>query len=247
MLKKSQKTNKQPLAIQVKNLVVAYNDLVILDNISFEIVQGSISAVIGPNGSGKTTLIKSILSLVPFSGGEVKFLGKDLNQVRKNIGYVPQRFQFDRDFPITVKEFLKLADKKASDRRIKIKLKDVGLPIESLSKRVGTLSGGQLQRLLIAQAVLNDPAILILDEPSAGIDVAGEAAFYDIVRHLNTEHNATILMVSHDITAISTVVDNVICVNRNLLCAGPPKLALTQKNLEELYGRGVNIYEHHKH
>lgn len=247
MPKPSRKTNKKVPAIFIEKLVVGYDDLVVIDKISFSIKKGSITALIGPNGSGKTTMMKSILGLIPTKEGTVELFGKPLKDVRGEIGYVPQRFEFDRDFPITVDEFLRLAGPKVSKKKIQTKLKDVGLPLSSLKKRVGTLSGGQFQRLLIAQAILNDPTLLFLDEPSTGIDVAGEEAFYQVIQHLNKVHDTTVLMVSHDITAISAVVDNVICVNKKLLCVGPPSKALTRKTLEGLYGGGVSVYEHHAH
>ncbi|MFH1089007.1 MAG: metal ABC transporter ATP-binding protein [Candidatus Uhrbacteria bacterium] len=239
-------TNNEP-AIFVENLSVRYGEHAVVDGVSFSIEQGKIAAIVGPNGSGKTTLMKAILGLVP-SRGEIIVLGQHLHDVRSRVGYVPQRFTFDRDFPITVEEFLNLArSSKCASSRITTVIKEVGLTPLILHKHLGNLSGGQLQRILIAQAILHDPAILFLDEPATGIDVVGETAIHDVIEHLNKEHGTTVLMVSHDIAMISTLVDQVLCLNKKLLCSGPPKKALTQKSLGDLFGSHHSFYEHHQH
>jgi ABC-type Mn2+/Zn2+ transport system ATPase subunit len=242
----SKTTNNEP-AIFVENLSVKYGEHAVVDNVSFSIEQGKIAAIVGPNGSGKTTLMKAILGLVP-SRGEIIVLGQHLHDVRSRVGYVPQRFTFDRDFPITVEEFLNLArSSKCASSRITTVVKEVGLTPLILHKHLGNLSGGQLQRILIAQAILHDPAILFLDEPATGIDVVGETAIHDVIEHLNKEHGTTVLMVSHDIAMISSLVDQVLCLNKKLLCSGPPKKALTQKSLGDLFGSHHSFYEHHQH
>jgi len=239
-------TNNEP-AIFVENLSVKYGEHAVVDNVSFSIEQGKIAAIVGPNGSGKTTLMKAILGLIP-SRGEIIVLGQHLHDVRSRVGYVPQRFTFDRDFPITVEEFLNLArSSSCATSRITTVIKEVGLTPLVLHKQLGHLSGGQLQRILIAQAILHDPAILFLDEPATGIDVVGETAIHDVIEHLNKEHNTTVLMVSHDIAMISSLVDQVLCLNKKLLCSGPPKKALTQKSLSDLFGSHHSFYEHHQH
>jgi len=242
----SKTTNNEP-AIFVENLSVRYGEHAVVDNVSFSIESGKIAAIVGPNGSGKTTLMKAILGLVP-SRGEIIVLGQHLHDVRSRVGYVPQRFTFDRDFPITVEEFLNLArSSKCASSRITTVVKEVGLTPLILHKHLGNLSGGQLQRILIAQAILHDPAILFLDEPATGIDVVGETAIHDVIEHLNKEHGTTVLMVSHDIAMISSLVDQVLCLNKKLLCSGPPKKALTQKSLGDLFGSHHSFYEHHQH
>jgi len=253
MPESSKKTsNNNVPAISVENVTVNYGPLVVVDDVSFDIEQGSIAAVIGPNGSGKTTLLRAILGLTPLRSGEITILGKHLHTMRQMIGYVPQRFEFDRDFPITVREFMDLARRLRCPRhilpaRIAEKIKEVGLPKEVLDKHLGELSGGQLQRVLVAQGIINDPAILFLDEPSSGVDIAGEATIYSIIEHLNREHNTTVVMVSHDIGMISHVVDTVICINRKMLCFGPPRTALTAHRIEEVFGGHSSPYDHHQH
>lgn len=250
MPKQSSKTSKTE-AVGVERLTVAYDRELVIESISFSVKKGDIVAIIGPNGSGKTTLVKTILGLVKPKSGSVKLLGKHLHEVRDRIGYVPQKFNFDRSFPITVREFLELALHESSEKHlIEETVKEVGLTPQILPKLLGTLSGGQLQRVLIAQAVINKPELLILDEPSTGIDVVGEETFYEIIRHLNEEHDTTVILISHDISMVSSKVDQVICVNKQLLCSGPPKKTLTKATLEKVFGK-QGIYEHghtsHKH
>lgn len=234
-------------AVTVADCVVAYGDNVVIEGVSFEIERGQIAALIGPNGSGKTTMMRAILELVPLRRGEIRLFGKKLREVRDKISYVPQRFDFDHDFPITVEEFLDLGRRTAPRSRIAEKIAEVGLEPGILQTRLGHLSGGQLQRVLIAQAIMGDPEILFLDEPSSGVDIAGEATFYEIIEHLNREHGTTIVLVSHDIAVVSALVDQVICINKTLLCYGPPRKALTERKLSELFGHGVGYFEHEGH
>jgi ABC-type Mn2+/Zn2+ transport system ATPase subunit len=252
MPESSKKTSNNVPAISVEHVTVSYGSLAVIDDVSFEIEQGSIAAVIGPNGSGKTTLLRAILGLTPTQSGDIMIMGKHLHTMRQVIGYVPQRFDFDRNFPITVREFMDLARRLHCQRhvpppRIAEKIKEVGLPRDVLDKHLGELSGGQLQRVLVAQGIINDPAILFLDEPSSGVDITGEATIYSIIEHLNREHNTTVVMVSHDIGMISHVVDTVICINRKMLCFGPPKTALTAHRIEEVFGGHSSPYDHHQH
>ena len=125
---------------------------------------------------------------------------------------------------------------------------EVGLPASILKQQLGQLSGGQLQRVLIAQAVLNNPDLLVLDEPASGIDIVGEEAFYDIIRHLNREHDTTVLMVSHELSVVSKLVDTVVCLNHKMICFGPPKKLLTTKGIGRIFGDQTQIFEHgHTH
>lgn len=241
-------TSNPPIAVEAKGIRVTFEDHVVLEEISFAIPAGTMAAIIGPNGSGKTTLVKTLLGLIRPTAGTVEFFGHHLHESRGEIGYVPQRFTFEKTFPMTVAEFLNLnkhahTPASASEEAIK----EVGLTPLILEKALGTLSGGQLQRVLVASAILNHPSILFLDEPATGIDVAGEEALYDVLAHLNREHHTTILMVSHDIAMVSELVDTVICINKKLLCVGPPKSTLTNKRLSTLYGDTAHPYAHHHH
>jgi len=250
MPKRSRTTHKEHEdipAISVENLSLTLGTQRVLEDISFSVPAGTIAAIIGPNGSGKSTLMRAIIGLLPFESGRILLQGKPMAEARKCIGYVPQRFAFDREFPITVQEFLNLARASANPKAsIRQKVEEVGLTPLVLRKRIGQLSGGQLQRVLVAQAILNDPAILFLDEPSTGIDAVGEAALYDVIQHLNHDHGTTVLMVSHDISMVDELVDQVLCLNKRLLCTGSPKQALTEKHLSELYHTRAAPF-HHSH
>jgi len=223
-------------AIDVHQISVSFNSTAILEDISFAVKNGSICAIIGPNGSGKTTLLKAILGLLKPQTGSVLFWGKNVEQTRGRIGYVPQRFNFDVRFPITVREFISLTRQRSVPKsRIEEVVQEVGLTPIILKKQLGELSGGQLQRILIAQALFLSPDLLIMDEPAAGIDIMGGKLFHDILLHLNRDHNTTIVIVSHDMAFVSKIVDHVICINKTLVCADPPKIALTEKNLKKLF------------
>ncbi len=232
-------------AIQVKNLTAKYGDLIILDKLSFSIENNSICAVIGPNGSGKTTLLKAMLGLIPFSG-EVLILNNKPSAVRPNLAYVPQRFTFDKTYPITVAEFLKLSlDNGHKNADVNIYLKEVGL-LNSEKKLLGELSGGQLQRILIARALVNEPKIIFFDEPAAGIDISGERNFYDLIKHLNQEHGLTVVLVSHEIDIVFQYATQVICLNKKLICTGRPQKVINNETLKSLYGQDIALY-HHKY
>lgn len=235
-------------AIKAEHVTVAFGPHVAVEDVSFEVREGSVTALIGPNGSGKTTMLRAILGLQAVTKGSVAVFGRHPHDAHGDIGYVPQRFAFDVEFPITVREFMALSRQPAcascsADQAIA----DVGLPPGILDARLGALSGGQLQRVLIAQAILNNPPLLILDEPSTGVDVAGEAAFYEVLKHLNKDHGTTVLIVSHDLSVVSRMVDDVLCLNRRLLCAGPTDVALSRKNVAGLFGQETDVYEHVRH
>ncbi|MEK7666012.1 MAG: metal ABC transporter ATP-binding protein [Patescibacteria group bacterium] len=233
--------------LSVRDLVVQFGSERVLNRISFDIEKGAIVAIIGPNGSGKTTLIRTILGLEKADEGEILVFDKSINEVRDRIGYVPQRFQFDKEFPMTVLEFLRLRSEKAREEKtLTHKLSEVGLRANIAHKRLGELSGGELQRVLIAQAIINSPDLLFMDEPNAGIDIAGEETLLDIIKRLNEHHGTTILFITHEIDIIARTFTQVICVNRELICHGAPKVALNEATLKRLFGTEANFYEHHR-
>ncbi|MDD5438232.1 MAG: metal ABC transporter ATP-binding protein [Patescibacteria group bacterium] len=223
-------------AVSAKNLTVRFGNQTILDRLNFEVAKGSVTAVIGPNGSGKTTLFRALLGFV-HSEGIVKIFQKPVQESLPRISYVPQRFDFDRSLPITVNEFLSFASPTDASRAQEVchevkadKLAD---------KLIGELSGGELQRVLIAQALIKEPDLLFLDEPSAGIDIEGAKTFYELIRHVNQEHEATIMLISHDVGVVYEMADQVLCVKKTLVANGPPRQVLTKDVLQKLFGQPI--------
>jgi zinc transport system ATP-binding protein len=239
MQKLLQKHSKKLLS--VKNITVSINGLKLLQDVSFDLDQGDILSVIGPNGAGKTTLIKAILGLMPYSGS----IELSAGTVKKNldlVGYVPQRFDFDRTFPITVEEFLKLTYSGGDLENSKICDQ---LKVDDLYKKMlGELSGGQLQRVLIARAMLNDPKLLIFDEPTSGVDVGGQDSFYEIMSHLNSEHDVAIIMISHEINVVFKHSTRVLCLNEGKLCCDGNNYDFDIETLKKIYGENFSLHNH---
>ncbi|MDE3197367.1 MAG: metal ABC transporter ATP-binding protein, partial [Acidobacteriota bacterium] len=225
-----------PEAVRADGVWFSYdNEDPVLQDVSVSIPQGSIAAIIGPNGCGKTTLLKVLLGFLSPRKGTVRVLGKTPRQAREDMAYVPQRFTFDRNFPITVLEFLQLSHPGASPEKVSHYLGHLNIA-ETLHMKLGALSGGQLQRVLIERSMLGDPKVLFLDEPAAGIDIAGEQTFYELVLHLHREHGCTVVMVSHELNVVASYADLVLCLNRRLVCQGRPEQVLTPDTLAQLYG-----------
>lgn len=234
--------------IEVEDLNVRIGSHHILQNISFAVNRGEVTAIIGPNGSGKTTLVRVITGLQPFDTGMVKLFDVpvgDLGRLRRKLGYVPQKVEFDRTVPLTVEELLALNLTEKTGRREKIAaaLSEIGAG-HLMERRVGVLSGGEFQRVLIALSLIQDPEILILDEPSTGIDIEGEKVFYDMIEQLGKSRGMTVLLVSHDVGVVYRYAHNVLCLNQRLVCSGRPHEALTQETVRELYGQGASLYDH---
>jgi ABC-type Mn2+/Zn2+ transport system ATPase subunit len=228
--------------LEVKDLSVRFGNFPALDHVSFTIEKQEIIAVIGPNGSGKTTMLKAILGLIPYNG-EIKIFGKNIQQVLPLLGYVPQHFAFDKTFPLTVEEFVNLTCRKPDKSHFSGALHATGMD-ELQSKLIGELSGGQLQRVLIAHAMLHQPKILFLDEATSGIDIEGLADFYSTIQRLNREHGVTVIMVSHEISMVYKFSDRIICLNRDLISHGETKTALTREVLKKLYGDNADLKAH---
>ncbi|MFZ6014780.1 MAG: metal ABC transporter ATP-binding protein [Patescibacteria group bacterium] len=245
MRKPSNKRSNNKNILEVKEVSVYYGDYCAVKNIGFAIKSGDILAIIGPNGSGKSTLLKAVLGLVEHTGS-IKVFGKDIKEVLNDVGYVPQRFKFDDSFPLTVGEFLELSQlKKENIARRKEVLTEVEMQ-KFEQKLMGELSGGQMQRVLIAKALLNNPKILFLDEATAGVDVEGEKNFYEIINHLNKEHGLTIVLISHEINMVYKFATQVVCLNRDLICYGQTKEAITEEVMKKLYGDNLE-FRTHKH
>ncbi len=230
--------------IEVKNLSVNFGEVNVLKNINLQISAGEIVAIIGPNGSGKTTLIKAMLGMLPYKG-DIKILGVNPKEAINLVSYVPQYFSFDKSFPLTVQELLYFVAKIKQIKLEQVKQTMEDLEITNYQTRLlGELSGGQLQRVLIARAVLTRPKILFLDEATVGIDLEGEKDFYQIIKYLNKKYKTTIIMVSHEINMVYKFATQIVCLNRDLVCMGTPKEAITKEVLKKLYGKEVSFREH---
>jgi zinc transport system ATP-binding protein len=212
--------------VEVDRLSYAYSGSLVLNNISFTIDEGDILGIIGPNGAGKTTLFSCMLGLLDDYTGTIKILGEDIkkknNKVFKSIGYIPQKKTIEQNFPATVEEIVSLGitiSAKTPKEKIALALETVGL-LEQKDRRVGELSGGQQQRVLIAKAMVNNPKLLILDEPVTGIDLEMQNRFYLLLKKLNQENKITIIWASHDLDAVNRFATSVACINRSMFFHG---------------------------
>ncbi len=223
--------------LKIKNLSVNLGGEKILQNITLEVNRGEILTVIGPNGAGKTTLFKALLNMISYEG-EIKWAPN------VKIGYVPQRLDIDIDVPITVKEFFKLRGKIANAKRIRETLGFIQLEENILKKGLGEISVGQRQRLLVGWAMMDNPDVLLFDEPTADIDVYGQESILKTISQMHKKLNLTVILISHDLNIVSEYATKVICLNKKNLCYGPPAKVLTAQNLNELYGGEKAFYEH---
>ncbi|MBK4215792.1 metal ABC transporter ATP-binding protein [Paracoccus caeni] len=213
----------------------------VLQDIHFRIDPQEIITVVGPNGSGKSSLVRALLGHMPLASGRIE-RRRDLR-----IGYVPQRVQIDTAIPMTVRRFLSLP-RRVSDGLAAQALARTG--VEGIEKRQLTqLSGGQFQRVLLARALLHDPNLLVLDEPTQGLDQPGIVAFYKLIEEVRRETGAAVLMVSHDLLVVMRASDRVICLNGHICCEGTPQHVSSAPEYRALFGRGsegtLALYEHH--
>lgn len=242
--------------IEVNNLNFGYNDTLILKDISFALNRRDFAGIIGANGSGKSTLIKLLLKIISPQSGEMKLLGENINRFKQwnKIGYVSQKANsFNSSFPATVEEivaanlFSKIGlfklQKKHHKEQVYHALELVGM--QDYGKRlIGNLSGGQQQRVFIARVLVSEPEIMFLDEPTVGIDAKSEEAVYCLLARLNQELGLTIVMVTHDISAITIHANKLICLGENGLFMHNPSEGITAEFASELFGFGVNLHLH---
>ncbi|HWE50688.1 MAG TPA: metal ABC transporter ATP-binding protein [Bryobacteraceae bacterium] len=230
------------IALTVTNLSVELDGIEILRDISFTLKQGEALAVIGPNGAGKTVLFRALLGLLPHTGTVTW-------RPDTRIGYVPQRFAVDPSAPITVMEFFLLQSPHfwrpgaAFDNHLDHELTLVGLDRSILRKNVGELSGGQTQRLLIAWAMLQHPEVLLLDEPTAAVDMGFEDTIHALIHRVQTERGTAILLISHDLSVVYQYAQSVLCLNKTMVCHGSPVEILNTEALAGLYGP-TGYYRH---
>ena len=235
--------------VEINNLTVQYPDVKALDDVSFTVNQGDFLGIIGPNGAGKSTLFDVMLNLNTKYQGTLKFFGEDIRKSKKylnEIGYVPQKPIFEKNFPATVNDVVRMGLRTESDEN---KIDEIlqQLWIHELSnRRIGELSGGQLQRVFIAKALVNSPKILILDEPVTGIDQQSIELFYSILRELNSKQKITIIWSSHDLDAVNKLANHVACLNRTLFFHGVSEKFFSDDKLVKQYSE-ASMQEHMHH
>jgi zinc transport system ATP-binding protein len=221
--------------LKVKNLSVMLDNQSIIENLSFDVKKGDVLTILGPNGAGKSVLLKTLLGLLPYKG-EIEW-AKGIK-----IGYVPQRLPFIKNIPLNIKDFFRL--KTSDEQEIKEILNSVGFMEEFLRKKIGDLSSGQFQRISIAWGLVGNPQALLFDEPMTGVDISAEETIYNLLAKLKEERDLTILLVTHDLSVVYKFSTNVICLNRQAICYGPPQEVMTPESLRKLYGGEVKYYQH---
>ncbi len=230
----------EPL-IRLDDVTVTFQGSPAVDRVSLTLCRGDIVTVIGPNGAGKTTLIKAITGLQPISGGTL------WRQPDLRIGYVPQRLDLQPTLPLTVKRFMALTGKPQSEYQTA--LAETGVA-HLLDASVHHLSGGELQRLLLARALARQPDLLALDEPAQGVDINGQAALYELIRSLRDRLHCGVIMISHDLHLVMAATDRVICLNQHVCCSGYPEDISRDPAFVDVFGRPVAeslaVY-HHQH
>lgn len=261
-------------ALEVSDVSISYNGNLAIDKVNFSVDEGDLLGIVGPNGAGKTTLFRAILGLQAYTGTIrlFGFEGKKYFPLLPLIGYVSQKVSFDANFPATISEIVAmglLPEKKlhkcevvlqncgCSWNRIYKKInKDHDKVIEALrtvnleslkDRRIGELSGGELQRVFIAKALVKDPILLILDEPVTGVDVDTQNKFYDVIKRINNENKITIVWSSHDLEAISKFANKVACMNRQLFFHGQKEEFFSNKDLLKTYAESAMQMHMHNH
>ncbi len=228
---------------KIDNLTVRFGDNAILDNVNLHVDCGEVVGVVGPNGAGKTTLLRTILGEIPYQG-KITFRIAGSASKKPKIGYVPQKLQFDLSSPISVTDLVASAISrhpiwagvsKDLSERVKgvLSLFSAG---HLLKRRIGELSGGELQRVLLAIAMTPEPELLLLDEPSSGVDIKGLSLFYQIVDDLRKKHDIAVILVTHDLAGISSYVDRLILLNCSVIAEGDPKEVLSNEKLVKAFG-----------
>ncbi|WP_053218734.1 metal ABC transporter ATP-binding protein [Virgibacillus senegalensis] len=248
---------KKPV-ISMNNVDFHYDNKPALQNIDFEIPEGAFMGLVGPNGGGKTTLIKLILGLLKPQRGSIELLGTPIHKFKNwnKIGFVSQKANsFNRGFPATVEEvvsmgltakvgYLRFFSRKHR-QKIKEAVDQVGMSAY-LHENIGDLSGGQQQRIFIARALVSDPELLILDEPTVGVDTEHVQKFYELLHRLNEQKNITLLLVTHDIGTMTHHATNIVCLNKTMHFHGHPDQfsALSEAELSNYYGHELNVVSH---
>ncbi|HEB72616.1 MAG TPA: metal ABC transporter ATP-binding protein [Nitrospirae bacterium] len=239
--------------VEVKDLEVIVRGCKILDGITLSIGAGRFTGLIGPNGAGKTTLLKVLLGLIKPAGGTVRVFGHKPGQAHNLTGYVPQTTNFDSSFPVSALDVVMMGmlikqklgrPAGKGDRQAAEKAMERAGVLDLSNKRFGSLSGGECQKVLIARALCGQPRLLLLDEPTTGIDALSQDSFYTMLKSLIENLNMTILLVSHDIGVITNMVDDLICINQKVYCHGAPAEVLRDGVVGQAYGCEAEILLH---
>ena len=227
--------------IKASGLAVSFGGAPVLRDVHFRIDPGEVVTIVGPNGAGKTVLLRALLGILPPSAGRVR------RRKGLRVGYVPQRLHLDSALPLPVRRFLSLPQRFGPEAQARV-LARVGVPgLEG--QQMTALSGGQFQRVLLARALLAEPDILVLDEPTQGLDQPGTAAFYRLIAAVRAEMGCAVLSVSHDLHVVMSASERVICINGHICCEGAPQAVLDAPEYRALFGHGTGgalaLYQHH--
>ena len=224
------------MLIKINDLNIQYGNKKVLQNFNLLLAEREIVTIVGPNGSGKTTLFKAIIGTAPIKTGTVEL------KPNLKIGYVPQQLNIDRSLPLTVDRFLRLTQNKFKNTLKIVNIEDI------LNHQISNLSVGQMQRVLLASAILNRPDVLLLDEATRGLDQPGTAAFYRLVETIRKETGCAILMISHDLHVVMAASDRVICLNTHICCEGAPQAVARSPEYKALFGPDIDgafaLYQH---
>jgi zinc transport system ATP-binding protein len=237
--------------VSIKGLWICRAEHAVLEDINLELEPSDFLGLIGPNGGGKSTLLKVMLGLIKPDRGEIRIFGLTPEAARGRVGYMPQKTMFDQSFPVKVLDVVLMGrysrtglfhrygpeDRAAARRALEaVKMDD------RAEREIGALSGGEQQRVFVARSLVSDPELLLLDEPTAGVDSAQQTEFYDLLSHLNHDLGIAIVMVSHDVTAISKYVSKIACLNQRLYYHGSKEI--TNEDIEKAYGCPVEMIAH---
>lgn len=237
----SARTAEREWLVETRGLSVRLGGNTVLDNVDLRVCRGEIITLVGLNGSGKTTLVRAILGLLRADGGDVH------RRPGLRIGYAPQHLHRDATLPLTVARFLTLGAA-VSRAKLRALLEEVGAGA-ILDEQLSDISGGEFQRALLARALLREPDLLVLDEPLAGVDVAGQTSLYRLIAHIRDRYQCGVLLVSHDLHVVMAATDTVVCINHHVCCTGSPESVTQHPEFVQLFGTRMAdvlaVYTHH--